>query len=208
MHTEPLRERRRAETRALIADTAAALFAERGYDAVTVEEVAHAAGVSRKTVFNHFPSKEDLVFDRAEEISERTIRAVRERAPGESPVEALRTVTREFYRQIAQRRSGGDYPIRGTIAHLVASSPALQVRALEIAGRQMDALAAALNEEPGRDELEAALAAHMLVGTQALVFKRWAHAVVAGASPQDAARTVLADADRAYDVVARGLGAR
>ena len=63
--TEGLRERKKRQTREAIAQAAMALFVARGFDAVTVADVARAADVSEKTVFNYFPAKEDLVFARA-----------------------------------------------------------------------------------------------------------------------------------------------
>src|SRR5205814_1146920 len=80
--TEPgLRERKKRQTRQSIADTARALFAERGFDRVTVAEVARAANVSEATVFNYFPTKEDLVFSGLEAFEAALVGAVRDRAP-------------------------------------------------------------------------------------------------------------------------------
>ncbi|MBO9534876.1 MAG: TetR/AcrR family transcriptional regulator, partial [Solirubrobacteraceae bacterium] len=97
-----LRERKKRETRRRLAETALGLFLERGFDEVSVAEVAEAAGVSKMTVFNHFPAKEDLVF---ELTSDRGLpdlaAAVRARAPGVSAVAAIRAEARlEFQRQI------------------------------------------------------------------------------------------------------------
>src|SRR3954467_9925864 len=85
-----LRERKKQQTRLLIANTARALFAERGFDAVTVAEVARAADVAEKTVFNYFPTKEDLFYSGMEAFEERLLDAVRDRAPGEPVLEAFR----------------------------------------------------------------------------------------------------------------------
>ena len=87
-----LRERKKARTRQHIADTAARLFADHGYDEVSVVDVARAADVSDQTVYNYFPVKQDLVFDRAEEFRERLARAVADRPAGTSPAQALRPV--------------------------------------------------------------------------------------------------------------------
>ncbi|MFD0582588.1 helix-turn-helix domain-containing protein [Dactylosporangium darangshiense] len=72
-----LRERKKRETRRLISDVATMLFVERGFDAVTVAEIAARAGVAPKTVFNYFPRKEDLFLDRLEELSAMVTAAVR-----------------------------------------------------------------------------------------------------------------------------------
>lgn len=76
-----LRERKKARTRALVAETAMGLFAARGFDAVTVAEVAEAAEVSVTTVFNYFPTKEDLFYDRQDEVVEHLSRVVRAGGP-------------------------------------------------------------------------------------------------------------------------------
>ncbi|SOD59397.1 transcriptional regulator, TetR family [Streptomyces zhaozhouensis] len=84
-----LRERKKRQTRQHISDVATGLFLERGFDAVTVAEVAEAAEVSVNTVYNYFPAKEDLFFDREEEVVDRPSARVRDRAPGQSAAEAI-----------------------------------------------------------------------------------------------------------------------
>lgn len=84
-----LRERKKQQTRRLISDIATGLFLERGFDEVTIAEIAEAADVSVATVYNYFPAKEDLFFDREEETVDRYSRFVRERAPGQSAAHAI-----------------------------------------------------------------------------------------------------------------------
>src|SRR5207245_277307 len=84
-----LRERKKLQTRQLITDTARQLFAERGFEQVSVVDVARAADVSEATVFNYFPTKEDLVYGGLEQFEEELLAAVRERPEGESIVAAL-----------------------------------------------------------------------------------------------------------------------
>lgn len=84
------RERKKAATRAHIADTALALFLEQGYDNVTVRDVAAAADVSPTTLLNHFPTKEALVVDLGDELAAELTRAVTERDPGLGVLDALR----------------------------------------------------------------------------------------------------------------------
>src|SRR5919201_762541 len=89
--TEPgLRERKKQQRRQLIAETARRLFAERGFDRVTVAEIARAANVSEGTVFNYFPTKEDLFYDRMEVFESALLEAIRERERGESVLSAFR----------------------------------------------------------------------------------------------------------------------
>jgi AcrR family transcriptional regulator len=87
---EGLRSRKKRETRQRISDIATALFIERGFDQVTVADVADAAGVSKVTVFNYFPHKEQLFFDRGDEAIALLRGALRSRRPGESIPEAIR----------------------------------------------------------------------------------------------------------------------
>src|SRR5215218_1831082 len=90
MSTEPgLRERKKRQTRQLIADTARRLFEERGFDGVTVAEIARTADVAEKTVFNYFPSKEDLFYSRLEAFEEELLEAIRARQPGETVLAAF-----------------------------------------------------------------------------------------------------------------------
>src|SRR5215204_6850725 len=91
--TEGLRERKKRAAREAIASTARRLFAERGFDAVTVAEVAAAADVSEKTVFNHFPTKEDLAFAGREEGIARLVADIIERPPGASVLAVFRALT-------------------------------------------------------------------------------------------------------------------
>src|SRR3954468_5101201 len=84
-----LRERKKQQTRQLIADTARRLFAERGFEGVRVAEVAREADVSEATVFNYFPSKEDLFYSGLEAFEEQLLSAIRDRGAGESVLAAF-----------------------------------------------------------------------------------------------------------------------
>src|SRR5438046_5625996 len=90
MTAEPgLRERKKQQTHQAIAEAAQQLFAERGFDAVTVAEVSRAADVSEGTVFNYFPTKEDLFYGRMEIFEATLVEAVRARPRGESALAAF-----------------------------------------------------------------------------------------------------------------------
>ena len=144
MAGQRLRDKQR--TRERISQVATALFLERGFGEVTVAEVAAAAGVSKVTVFAHFPRKEDLLLDRAPEAVELTRAAVRDRPPGVSPVEALRALGVN----LAEQR----HPLSGLTAgaapflRTIASSPALQSRAREQLSELEQSLADALAGQP------------------------------------------------------------
>src|ERR1700739_3177254 len=85
-----LRERKKARNRRHIADTAAQLFAERGYEHVTVTDVARAAEVAEQTVYNYFPAKENLVTDREEQVQDRLCGLIRSRPPGSTATAPIR----------------------------------------------------------------------------------------------------------------------
>src|SRR5919198_1571270 len=91
--TEGLRERKRREPRGAIARAAWKLFNRRGFDAVTVADVAAAAGVSEKTVFNYFPTKEDLAFAGREQGLQRLVADIAKRPPGTSVLDVFRALT-------------------------------------------------------------------------------------------------------------------
>src|SRR3954462_4904425 len=84
-----LRERKKQQTRELIAETARRLFSERGFERVSVAEIARVADVSEKTVFNYFATKEDLVYWRLESFEEELLGTIRDRPAGESVLGAF-----------------------------------------------------------------------------------------------------------------------
>src|SRR5256712_13713135 len=99
-----LRERKKEQTRQAIAETARRLFGERGFDAVTVAQVARAADVSEGTVFNYFPTKEDLFYAQMRSFEAALVEAVRQRPGGESAV----TVFRRFIEEGTERLGAPD----------------------------------------------------------------------------------------------------
>src|SRR3954463_10622699 len=100
MATETLRQRKKAQTRAALWNTAIELFVEHGFDNVSVTQIAAAAEVSKMTFFNYFPTKEDLVIGPMAEHTNELAETVRARVAGEPPVEAL---PRHFLDGLARR---------------------------------------------------------------------------------------------------------
>src|SRR3954470_17560038 len=128
-----LRERKKEQTRRLIAETARRLFAERGFDAVTVAEVARAADVAEKTVFNYFATKEDLFYSGMEAFEEQLLDAIRDRAPGETVLAAFRRFLLTGPQGVfALRDAGRDGRAATerlrTITRVITDSPALLAR--------------------------------------------------------------------------------
>ena len=138
-----LRDLKKARTRRLIADTAARLFAERGYERVTVTDVAREAEVAEQTVYNYFPTKERLVTDREEQVQDRLCDLIRSRPPGVTPAAAIRGFVLEA---VAGIRSIPPEIWRGELGYLAAISPTVHRLVLELADRQAVALTAAISE--------------------------------------------------------------
>ncbi|MER7106643.1 TetR/AcrR family transcriptional regulator [Streptomyces sp. NPDC000229] len=143
--TEGLRERKKRQTRQHISDVATGLFLERGFDAVTIAEIAKAADVSVNTVYNYFPAKEDLFLDRGEDVIDRLSRYVRGRRPGESAADA---VLRELRAAVV-----GQSPTIGLFAgwadfmRVITEAPALRSRLWAIQQEALADLTATLAEE-------------------------------------------------------------
>ncbi|PKQ24722.1 MAG: TetR family transcriptional regulator [Actinobacteria bacterium HGW-Actinobacteria-5] len=138
-------ERGGPQTRRRIAAIASGLFLERGFDAVTVAEVAKAAGVSSVTVFNHFPRKEDLFLDRSGDAADLLRAAVRDRPDGVDVLEALRAMT---FGLVGEGHALAGVDVRSaSFFKTVAESPALVARSREIAGEVQELLASELTRD-------------------------------------------------------------
>jgi AcrR family transcriptional regulator len=155
-------ERGGPRTRARIAEVAGGLFLERGFENVTVAEIAREAGVSSVTVFKHFPRKEDLFLDRSDDAAELLRSAVRDRAPGVGVLASLREATRHLV-DVRHPLSGVEdrsVPFFRT----VAGSPALIARAREIASELQLILAEELERDPAFEGDATLLAAFFIAG--------------------------------------------
>src|SRR5919108_5129533 len=138
-----LRERKKQQTQLQIAETARRLFLERGFDAVTVAEVAREADVSEGTVFNYFPTKEDLFYSGMEVFEQRLIDAVRDRPAGESVLAAVRRIVLDGIPRLA---SDDTADLIATAARIVGSSRSLQGREREVVARCSGPFAARIAE--------------------------------------------------------------
>ena len=199
-----LRERHKEQTRELITGTAANLFAARGFEAVTVAEVARAAGVSHMTVFNHFPTKEDLFFAKMEFFEERLLDAVRERDASVSPLEAFRDVVLDGCRNLVPSENADRIKRASTV---IVASPSLQVREREIVARYTQQLAEvlALESRTEPDDVEAWAVATALMGVHRSLVAFTRRSVLSGGRGQQLARTVRSQARRAFARLEGGL---
>jgi AcrR family transcriptional regulator len=141
-----LRARKKRRTREQIATAAARLFAERGYEYVSMLEIAAAADVSEQTVYNHFPTKPDLVLDRDRELSARLTTAIVNRGPGVSPAAAIRDIALSMLDELSTM---DDAQVRGGLGYLSLRSPSVRRLSLEMTDRHADAIAQVLAGERG-----------------------------------------------------------
>ncbi len=203
--TEGLRERKKRAARETIAGTARRLFAERGFDVVTVAEVAAAAQVSEKTVFNYFPTKEDLAFAGREEGIAQVVKAIGERSSGTSVLDVFRAMTHTV---LDVHVAGGDEDLLA-VARIIRGSRTLQERLTVGWEPGADAITAAIAATSGTDgeDLVPAIVARTLWFTHRSIFRAALAGLLAEEDRGRLAARLRADADRAYDQLAAGLGA-
>lgn len=199
-----IREQRRQETRARIVEAAAELFAERGFDTVSVMEIAGRAGVVEKTVFNHFPVKEGLVFEADPPMRAALLDAVRRRPAGESASAAAGN-----FIVSAMGMLGSPAAVHGLaeMARVVRGSRTLQVREREILRELTTALGELVAEEiqaaPG--DPEPWLAAHAVLGLYAALLEFARDRALAGVSGPELAAELRARGERGLALLQFGL---
>src|SRR5512132_4590285 len=169
------------------------LFARRGFDQVTVAEVAEAANVSEKTVYNYFPTKEDLFFDEVPEREAALAAAITGRRKGETILEALRRLQAAECPRLCS-------PGFATFARIIEESTALKAKELEVMSRFVQVLTETLQAELRLDERDARLTAGLLVSVHRQLFR------AARKQAPPATRRLRADLDRAYHLLEHGLG--
>lgn len=189
-------------TRRKISDVATALFLDRGFDTVTVADVAREAGVSSVTVFKHFPRKEDLLFDREEDAVEILRAAVRDRA---ADIDVLASLRATAFRLVDDRHalSGvkeGSIPFFRT----VAASPALIARAREIGAELQQTLAAELDADD-RFTGDPALFAALVIAGYVTVLTQTARRVIADGAPDPVVEDHRERLGRLFDALENGL---
>ncbi len=200
--TTGLRERRKQEARQAISGIAMAMFAAKGFDEVTISQIAGAAGVSKMTVTNYFPRKEDLVFDRAEVIIRSLADAVAARAPGMSLLAAIR-------RDYAWRIAAGDVTLgvpTPAFARMVRGSHVLTSRGLEIADLREQALGDAIAAETGVDDAQQRIVAAQLASVHRVLFTEGTRRTLAGQPRGEIFQALAAAARRAFDLLEPSLG--
>ncbi|MET8336983.1 TetR family transcriptional regulator [Streptosporangium canum] len=193
-----LRERKKEQTQRRIAAVALRLFAERGFDAVTINEIAEAAEVAKVTLFKYFPTKESLVLRGVGEEDLAGIVAVR--PPSQSPLEALRAHYRAFATDPAAAVDRDALIIQ---LRVIFDSPALSSGANDLLYGQRQALARVLAEE--RDGLTAALMAAQITASVLTIQETFFRRLVAGTSLEEAGRRLAEDVELAFDLLEHGI---
>ena len=207
---EGLRERKKRLMRQHLADTAMRMFLERGFDAVRVAEVAEACGVSEKTVFNYFPTKEALVLDRLEE----TMTALRAGLadPAVPPLAAaLRILAAELDRTLkaleAQNDLAAGIAVYQRFGDMIRGTPSLRAHRNDMTDRFVTAAAEVLAERTGRaaDDPEPQIAAAALLGLWRVQFTSLRRHMRTAGTPENLHRAVTADVRRAASLLESGL---
>lgn len=202
-----LREQKKLATRERLRRTAVDMFEERGFDNVSVAEIAEAAEVSKMTVFNYFPVKEDLVTGVAKHHIEEPAQVVRTRSPGQTPHEAMLEF---FLASLAQREPFTglcDLPEVLRLQRLISQTPALMARVQHYRHESEQLLAEVLVEEESSSEVTARFIAAQILGTQQVLVSENLRRVLGGESADDAYPDAVAYAKHGYRLLEAGLGA-
>jgi len=203
--SQGLRERKKQEVRDAIAEAAFALFAARGFESVKVTEVAEAANVSAATVFNYFPTKEDLLYVRMEEFERALLAAVRDRPAGESVLDAFGRFLVARAHEAAKR---GFAERAAAFARIVSDSPSLLARERQVVAGYSDALAALLAEETGAaaDDIRPRVVAGALMAVHRALIDHVRERALAGRVTPRLAADVEARCHEALALLAAGIG--
>jgi AcrR family transcriptional regulator len=200
--TGGLREHRKQATRQAISDVATTMFLARGFDEVTIADVAATAAVAKMTVTNYYPRKEDLVFDRAEAITRSLADVITARAPGESLLTAIR-------RDYAERVAAADVTIglsSPEFARMIENSPVLVSRALDMQSERERALGDAIAAETGIDDPQQRIAAALLSSVHRVLSAEGTRRSVAGEPREQICAALGAAASQAFDLLEPVLG--
>ncbi|SFK24921.1 DNA-binding transcriptional regulator, AcrR family [Amycolatopsis sacchari] len=207
MKTEGLRERKKRAMRRQLSDTATRLFLERGFDSVRVADVAEACGVSEKTVFNYFPTKEALVLDRLEATADALRTHLAD--PALPPVEAMLRVLAEELRELTTSLAADERALAGyrRFGDLLRETPSLRAYQNDAADRFADVAAEVLAARAGlrAEDPEPQVAAAALLGLWRVQFRALRTHVRPGRPVEDAVAEVTGEVRRAAALLEGGL---
>jgi AcrR family transcriptional regulator len=201
--TEGLREQKKRATREAITSAAWKLFNRRGFDAVTVADIAREANVSEKTVFNYFPTKEDLVFGAGMQRAAKLVELVQARPQDASIVEPFRRWTMDYLDRVEH-----DPPDELTaIPRLVMRSDQLRARLFIGWEQEASLLGPVIAEQVGErpDSVLPVVVARTLAWTHRVIFRAAFTRLIAGEDQAAVAADLRAQAKAAYDLLERGF---
>jgi AcrR family transcriptional regulator len=203
-----LRTRKKQRTRQEIVEAAAMLFAARGFDRVTVAEIARAADVSEQTVYNYFPTKEQLVFDEEAAFEARFVSMVRDRPESVSPLDAVRTEIHLFLDQLGKRKPSQHRA--GGMPYLVATSPTIRRYWLALAERYAHAVSRTLSRESAGalPTATANVIGFSLLAPFVVVIDELGKALLNGDNIQATLASLRPQLDKALDIMAHGFSPR
>jgi AcrR family transcriptional regulator len=207
---EGLRERKKRLMRQQLSDTATQMFMERGFDAVRVSEIAEACGVSEKTVFNYFPTKESLILDRLESTMASLRAGLAE--PGVSPTEAaLRILDRELGAMTSWLAAHDDPVQAGAMIQrfgiLIRATPSLRAHQSDMMDQFVTVAAEIMADRAGMspDDPEPQIAATALLGLWRIQFRSLSKYLDGTRTPAQVHQAVTADIHRAAQLIDAGL---
>jgi AcrR family transcriptional regulator len=207
-----LRERKKARTRRSISDTATRLFCEQGFERVTIAQIAEAADVSVKTIFNYFAAKEELFFDRADELLDGLLESVRARPAGTTVLAQLRRLMADQLVPVGDAGWAGlhePYGYERFRAFVAAeyAAPALRAHRLMLAEAWAPQLAAlfAAELDLGAEDPAATTMATMVLAAMGLRHRALAEAILARADPADVEARVRAVVDESFERLGRAF---
>lgn len=207
---EGLREQKKRRLRQRLSDIATEMFLERGFDAVRVSEIAQACGVSEKTVFNHFPTKESLILDQGET----TMAALRTGLADtdHSPVEAALRILSDELHAMTSWIAAQDDPIHATamirrFGALTRSTPSLRAYHRDMTDRLITVAAEALAQRThtSPDDPEPQIAATALLGLWSIQFQSLGKHLDGTRTPTQIHEAVTTDVRRAANLIDTGL---
>jgi AcrR family transcriptional regulator len=203
-----LRERKKQQTRQLLSDTARRLFAARGFENVSVAEIARAADVSEATVFNYFPTKEDLVYSRVELFEDALLSSVRDRPAGETVIDAFGRFVLAPRGFLAAPDEASARELRD-VSRMIAASPALLAREEQIFARYTRALTDLIADEvrAADGDLRPQVVANALIGVHRALIDYTRGQLSRGAIDRDRlARSLRTRGRTALELLRRGIG--
>lgn len=203
-----LRERKKQATRSLLSDTATAMFLQRGFDEVRISEIAEACGVSEKTVYNYFPTKEALLLDEEEEMAA----AVREATSSwdSSPVDSMLALLESKMRGLSNAfdEHGGASAMTmvGRFSDLIENTPSLRAYHRDGVDRLVNIAAEGLAARTGLPARtpELQLTAFALIALWRIQIQSLQHHAAGGHTPAKVTKLVIADVRRAAKVIDNG----